>query len=54
MRPRAPIEPVRALDAFHLATVLVTRAAVADLEMLSLETRLRDVASAVGLPVQPR
>lgn len=48
-----PIEPVRTLDALHLATALVMRAAVADLEMLTLDARIRNVASALGLPVQP-
>jgi hypothetical protein len=31
-----PVEPVRTLDALHLATALVLLEAVADLEMLSL------------------
>ena len=49
-----PVELVRTLDALHLATALVMRAAIADLEMLSLDLRIRDVAGAVGLTVQPR
>src|SRR5947209_10539917 len=49
-----PIEPVRTLDALHLATAIVTRQAIADLEMLSLDFRIRDAASALGLSVQPR
>jgi predicted nucleic acid-binding protein len=53
-RRALPVEPVGALDALHLATALVMRAAVADLEMLSLDARIRDVAAAVGLAVQPR
>ena len=49
-----PVEPVRTLDALHLATALVMRAAIADLEMLSVDARIRDVAKAVGLAVHPR
>lgn len=49
-----PVEPVRTLDALHLATALVMRTAIADLEILSLDARIRDVAGAIGLAVQPR
>lgn len=49
-----PAEPIRTLDALHLATALITRAAVADLELLSLDSRIRAAAIALGLPVQPR
>lgn len=49
-----PIEPVRTLDALHLATALVLREAVADLELLSLDTRIRSVATAIGFSVLPR
>ena len=48
-----PIEPVRTLDALHLATALVTREAVADLEVLSLDARIRSVATALGFSLQP-
>lgn len=48
-----PVEPVRTLDALHLATTLATRAAVADLELLSLDSRIRAAATALGLPLQP-
>lgn len=48
-----PVEPIRTLDALHLATALVTRAAVADLEVLSLDSRIRTAATALGFPMQP-
>jgi len=47
-------EPVRTLDALHLATALVSNAAVADLEVLSLDARIREAASALGFQLQPR
>lgn len=48
-----PIEPIRTLDALHLAAVLVANTAIADLEVLSLDTRIRANAHALGLPLQP-
>jgi len=48
-----PVEPTRTLDALHLATALTMRAAVADLEILSLDSRIRAAATTLGLPVQP-
>lgn len=44
-----PAEPVRTLDAIHLASALVARAAVADLEIVSLDERIRANAQALGL-----
>ena len=49
-----PVEPMRTLDALHLATALVSRTAVADLELLSLDARIRSAAGALGIPLQPR
>lgn len=49
-----PGEPVRTLDAIHLASALVARSAVAGLELLSLDERIRRTASKLGLRVQPR
>ena len=49
-----PGAPIRTLDAIHLASVLVARSAVAGLELLSLDARIRGVASMVGVRVQPR
>src|ERR1700730_4367699 len=39
-----PAEPVRTLDAIHLASVLAARSAVPGLELLSLDDRIRTVA----------
>jgi predicted nucleic acid-binding protein len=43
-----PLEPVRALDAIHLATLLVVRSIFADAELLSFDDRVRENAMALG------
>jgi predicted nucleic acid-binding protein len=48
-----PGEPVRTLDAIHLASALVARSAAPGLELLSLDERVRTVARKLGLPLQP-
>jgi predicted nucleic acid-binding protein len=48
-----PVEPVRTLDALHLASALVAKASVSGLEMLSLDDRVRGAARALGIPLQP-
>lgn len=48
-----PVEPVRTLDAIHLASVLAARSAVPGLELLSLDDRIRTVARRLGLQLQP-
>jgi predicted nucleic acid-binding protein len=48
-----PGEPIRTLDAIHLASALVARSAVAGLELLSLDDRIRKAAGRVGLRVRP-
>jgi len=48
-----PREPVRTLDALHLALALTARAALPDLEVLSLDRRVRENATALGLVVTP-
>jgi predicted nucleic acid-binding protein len=48
-----PGDPIRTLDAIHLASALVARASVAGLQLLSLDNRIRRAASALGLRVQP-
>lgn len=48
-----PGDPIRTLDAIHLASALVARAAVPGLELLSLDDRIRRSASLLGLGVQP-
>jgi predicted nucleic acid-binding protein len=53
VRQPFPEEPVRTLDAIHLATALVARARVPDLEVLSLDARVRANAALLGFKVQP-
>jgi len=48
-----PLEPVRTLDAIHLATALEFHAALGALTMLSLDERIRANAAALGLEVAP-
>jgi predicted nucleic acid-binding protein len=48
-----PIEPVRTLDAIHLASALLTRSAIAGLALLSLDRRVREVGAALGFEVLP-
>jgi predicted nucleic acid-binding protein len=44
-----PVEPVRTLDAIHLATALAFTKAFADLRLLSLDRRLLGNARALGI-----
>ena len=48
-----PIEPVRTLDALHLATAMGFREALPDLAVVSLDDRIRANAEALGLLVIP-
>ena len=48
-----PGDPVRTLDAIPLASVLVARSAVAGLDLLSLDDRIRGVARRLGLRLLP-
>lgn len=48
-----PGEPIRTLDAIHLASVLVARSVVAGLELLSLDDRIRGAGGRLGLRVRP-
>jgi predicted nucleic acid-binding protein len=48
-----PVEPVRTLDALHLAAALRLRGTVPDLELLTLDERVRMNARALGLAVRP-
>ena len=48
-----PGDPIRTLDAIHLAAVLVARSAVAGLELLSLDDRIRGVGKKLGLTLVP-
>jgi predicted nucleic acid-binding protein len=48
-----PREPVRTLDALHLATALSLRAEIGEIVLLSLDSRVRANAEALGFPVLP-
>lgn len=48
-----PAEPIRALDALHVASAMAVRESVPDIEILSLHDRIRRVAEAMGFPVRP-
>ena len=48
-----PAEPIRTLDAIHLATALIGRKAIPELAMLSLDPRVRRAANRLGFPLVP-
>lgn len=48
-----PVEPVRALDAIHLATCLEIERALGPVTVLSVDQRVRDNALRLGLRVVP-
>jgi predicted nucleic acid-binding protein len=48
-----PGEPIRTLDAIHIATLLAGLTAVPGLRMLSLDTRVRASAGELGVGVLP-
>lgn len=48
-----PNEPLRTLDALHLASALVARAAVPDLVVVSLDSRVRKTGLDLGFEVLP-
>ena len=52
-RGEFPREPIRSLDAIHLATALVIRDIHPDLSVLSLDRRVRENAAALGFGVVP-
>jgi predicted nucleic acid-binding protein len=54
-RARSPFpqEPIRTLDALHLATVVYTAALFPDTALLTLDDRMRRCALALGLAVLP-
>lgn len=49
-----PGEPVRTLDALHLASALAVRTAIPELTVLSLDHRIRSVCMELGFEVLPR
>lgn len=48
-----PLEPVRTLDAIHLAAALEARAMLPDLRILSLDDRVRANARGLGFELVP-
>jgi predicted nucleic acid-binding protein len=48
-----PAEPVRTLDAIHLASIVVARSAVPDVALLSLDARVRAAANRLGVELRP-
>ncbi len=49
-----PEEPLRTLDAIHLASALVCRRGLPEIGLLSLDQRVRRSATALGFEVFPR
>jgi len=49
-----PIEPVRTLDALHLASALLASSATDEYAILTLDERLRQNAVEMGLAVRPQ
>jgi hypothetical protein len=48
-----PGEPIRTLDALHLASVLAARAAIAGIKLFSLDDCVRKAGSKLGLGLIP-
>lgn len=48
-----PGDPIRTLDAIHLASALAARTAVAGLSLLSLDERIRGTARRLGMRLSP-
>ena len=48
-----PREPIGTLDAIHLATALITRDLVTELQLLSLDERIRRSAADLGFEIVP-
>ena len=49
-----PTEPIRTLDAIHLASALAARVTGPGLEILSLDDRIREAGRNLGFKLQPR
>jgi hypothetical protein len=52
-RQAFPGEPIRTLDAIHLASALAARAAIVGLRLLSLDERVRRAGKRLGLDLLP-
>lgn len=49
-----PHEPLRTLDALHLASAIEARRAIPGLELLSLDERIRRAGGGLGFEIRPR
>jgi predicted nucleic acid-binding protein len=49
-----PGEPIRTLDALHIASAIISRSAVPDLAILSLDARVRQTATELGFALLPK
>lgn len=52
-REPLPADPIRTLDALHIATILQLHVSFSDLALVSLDRRMRECVAAVGIPVLP-
>jgi hypothetical protein len=52
-RQAFPGEPIRTLDAIHLASAMTARGAIAGLRLLSLDDRVRRAGRGLGFAVLP-
>jgi predicted nucleic acid-binding protein len=52
-REPMPGDPVRTLDALHIASAIVLRDGLGPISMLSLDARVRACATGLGFPVVP-
>ena len=55
-RARLPFhhEPIRTLDALHIASALTGRTAIPDLALLTLDERIRTAAKELGFKILPK
>jgi len=53
LRRPFPVEPIRTLDALHLAGALAARREIPEIRLLSLDRRVRDNARELGFVVEP-
>jgi predicted nucleic acid-binding protein len=49
-----PHEPIRTLDALHVASALTGRTAIPDLALLTLDERIRSAAKELGFKILPK
>ena len=48
-----PVDPIRTLDALHIATAMLLREAVGDVVFVTLDRRMRDCAAELGFRILP-